>query len=59
MKDPCHLSIYFHHQFISQLKISQMNITVSAHHFIMIAGNVDDPCAFAEQVHDLFDHLHV
>jgi hypothetical protein len=36
-----------------------MNITVSAHHFIMIAGNVDDPCAFAEQVHDLFDHLHV
>jgi hypothetical protein len=25
----------------------------------MIAGNVDDPCAFAEQVHDLFDHLHV
>src|ERR1700750_2202534 len=59
MKDPGHLSIYFHYHFICKLKIAELYIAVAAQHFIVVASNVYNPCSFTGKVHDFFYHLHV
>ena len=59
MKDPGHLAIDLQHQFVGQLKMTELPATISAKHFIVIAGDVNHAGAMFRQIQDLLDHLKV
>src|SRR5439155_19179957 len=57
VKEPGHFTIYFHYHFICQLKISYLQITIAAQHFIMVSCNVYYTCTLAEQAYNFFYYL--
>jgi hypothetical protein len=59
MKDPGHLAIDLDDQFVGKLEVAQLNTTVSPEHFIMIAGNIDHPGTFTQQVENFLYDLQV
>src|ERR1700722_14848020 len=55
MEDPGHLVIDLQHQFIRQGKVPHLDIGIPAHHFVMVAGDIEDPGAVGDQLDDLLD----
>lgn len=59
MKSPCAFAVQLYHFLIIYFKRTDLKASEFAQHFIMIAGEIGDPCIFGKKACKMLDHLHV